>query len=275
MREAARAGLTVMLDGQGGDEVLGGYDGYFGFVFGDLLLRGRLGSLAAEMRAYRRLRGVGTAHTLASILRPFVPDSAQWAARSRFGGARGLLHGDLRSQPVTLPSSDSVFPDRFRRRLQVVLTQRLPELLRYEDRNSMAHSLEARLPFLDYRIVELMFSVDPRNLISEGRAKVILRESLADLLPESVRGRTDKVGFDTPEAMWLTGPLANFARDVLTSRACRERGWIDVAAAEASLRGHAGPPGSPLWRALCLELWAQTFVDGSPAHAPANAVAAG
>jgi asparagine synthase (glutamine-hydrolysing) len=157
------------------------------------------------------------------------------------------------------------------------LTQRLPELLRYEDRNSMAHSIEARLPYLDYRIVELMFSVDPRNLISEGRAKMMLRESLADLLPRSVRLRTDKVGFDTPEASWLNGSdsLANFAREVLTSRACRERGWVDAEATEASLQRHTGPPGSPLWRALSLELWAQTFIDGSSAHAPAKAVAAG
>ncbi len=273
MRQARGAGVTVMLDGQGGDEVLGGYDGYFGYLFGDLLLGRKLRTLAAEVGAYRRLRDVGAAHAATTLLRPFVPDAAQWAARSRTGGARRLLHPDLRGQPMVLPVTDSVFPDRFRQRLQVVLTQRLPELLRYEDRNSMAHSIEARLPYLDYRLVELMFSVDPRNLISEGRAKVILRESLADLLPQSVRLRTDKVGFDTPEALWLRGPLATFAREVLTSRACRERGWIDAAAAEASLEGHSGPPGSPLWRAISLELWAQTFLDGrsAPTHAKATA----
>jgi asparagine synthase (glutamine-hydrolysing) len=277
MRQARQAGVTVMLDGQGGDEVLAGYDGYFGYLFGDLLLGRQFRALATELGAYRRLRDVGAAHAVASMMRPFLPDGVQWAVRSRAGGARRLLHRDLLDHPVTLPATDSVFPDRFRRRLQVVLTQRLPELLRYEDRNSMAHSIEARLPYLDYRIVELMFSVDPRNLISEGRAKMMLRESLADLLPRSVRLRTDKVGFDTPEASWLNGSdsLANFAREVLTSRACRERGWVDAEATEASLQRHTGPPGSPLWRALSLELWAQTFIDGSSAHAPAKAVAAG
>jgi asparagine synthase (glutamine-hydrolysing) len=274
MRQAREAGVTVMLDGQGGDEVLAGYDGYFGFFFGDLLLSRRFRTLSSEVNAYRDLRGVGTAHAVASIMRPFLPDAVQWAARSRAGGARKLLHADLFAQPVELPVAHSVFPDRFRRRLQVVLTQRLPELLRYEDRNSMAHSIEARLPYLDYRLVELMFSVDPRNLISGGRAKMILRKSLADLLPRSVRHRTDKVGFDTPEAMWLTGPLAAFAREVLTSRACRERGWIDVEAAERSLQGHSGPPGSPLWRAISLELWAQAFLDRNPACASTRAAAA-
>ena len=167
---------------------------------------------------------------------------------------------------MTLPASDSVFPDRFRRRLQVVLTQRLPELLRYEDRNSMAHSIEARLPFLDYRLVELMFSVDPRNLISEGRAKVILRESLADLLPESVRGRTDKVGFDTPEATVADGP----ARQLRARRSHQPRLPRARLDRRRSRRGEPAT-GTPARRdrrsgaRLCLELWAQTFVDGSPA----------
>ena len=122
-----------------------------------------------------------------------------------------------------------------------------------------------------------MFSVDPRNLISGGRAKVILRESLADVLPQSVRLRTDKVGFETPEAEWLSGSLATFAREILTSGACRERGWIDVAAAEDSLQRQAGrswEAGSPLWRAISLELWAQTFLDRRPTTAPAEPAAA-
>ena len=274
MRQARDSGVTVMLDGQGGDEVLAGYDGYFGYLFGDLLLGGRLRSLAAEVGAYRRLRNVGTARALASIMRPFAPENLQWTARSRARGARRLLHRDLLAQPISLPAADSAFPDRFRRRLEVVLTQRLPELLRYEDRNSMAHSIEARLPYLDYRLVELMFSLDPPHLISGGRAKVILRDSLQDVLPRSVRVRTDKIGFETPEAEWLSGSLAAFAREVLTSQACRGRGWIDVAAAEASLAAQAGrswEAGSPVWRAISLELWAQAFLDGRQAYAPALA----
>lgn len=277
MRQARDSGVTVMLDGQGGDEVLAGYDGYFGFYFGDLLLGGQLRALAAELGAYRRLRSVGAARAVASITRPFLPDALQWAARSRARGSRRLLHPDLLAQPVALPATDSPFRDRFRQRLQVVLEQRLPELLRYADRNSMAHSIETRLPYLDYRVVELMFSLDPRHLIREGRAKVILREALADALPQSVRNRTDKIGFETPEAEWLSGSLAAFARDVLTSRACRDRGWIDVTAAEAALQGQAGrtwEAGSPLWRAISLELWAQAFLDHDPAHAPTRAVAA-
>jgi asparagine synthase (glutamine-hydrolysing) len=135
----------------------------------------------------------------------------------------------------------------------------------------MAHSIEARLPYLDYRLVELMFSLEPQQLIRNGHAKVILRDALADLLPERVRERTDKMGFQTPEARWLAGPLAPFAKEVLTSPESRGRGYVNVDAAQASLRRQgerAWEAGSPLWRAVSLELWAQTFLD-RPLPAPA------
>jgi asparagine synthase (glutamine-hydrolysing) len=264
MKEAKGAAIKVMLDGQGGDEVLGGYDGYFGYLFGDLMLRGQLRTLAVEMDAYRRLRQTGYARTVGALLRPFIPAPVQWGARARMRGAQALVHPELRTEPTALPTSGNTFPDRFRRQLYVVLTRRLPELLRYEDRNSMAHSIEARLPYLDYRLVELMFSLDARYLIHNGRAKVILRDALADLLPESVRARTDKIGFGTPEARWLRGPLGEFAAEVFRSRACQERGFLDANAALAGLhRLREGAPqaGFPLWRAVSVELWAQAFLD--------------
>jgi asparagine synthase (glutamine-hydrolysing) len=269
MQEAQKAKVKVMLDGQGGDEVLGGYDGYFGFLFGDLMLRGDLRSLAAEMRAYRHLRDVSHAHVLGAVFRPFVPARVQWAARARARGAHALLHRELRAQPTSVPMPTNTFPDRFRRQLYLVLTRRLPELLRYEDRNSMAHSIEARLPFLDYRLVELMFSLEPRHLIHDGRAKVILRQALADLLPPRVLSRTDKVGFATPEARWLRGALGEFAEEVFEDRDCRERGFIDTKAAQSHLRRQREgtvTSGLPLWRAVSLELWARTFLDRATAQ---------
>lgn len=264
MREARRAGLKVMLDGQGGDEILGGYDGYFPFLFADLMLRGRFRTLLAEVGAYRRLRGVSYAQAGGALARPFVPASVQWGLRARASGAHALLHPALRGQKPALPMDTNTFPDHFRRRLQVVLTQRLPELLRYEDRNSMAHSIEARVPFLDYRLVEFMFSLEPRYLIHQGRAKVILRKAISDLLPPRISARTDKMGFETPEAQWLRGPLGEFASEVFHSASFRERGFVNPQAAQARLRRHrAGylSAGSELWRALSLELWAQRFLD--------------
>jgi asparagine synthase (glutamine-hydrolysing) len=146
-----------------------------------------------------------------------------------------------------------------------ILTVRgLPELLHAEDRNSMTHSIEARVPFLDYRLVELLFSLEGSHLIERSRTKAILRRALHDLLPESVRERTDKLGFVTPEAAFFRGALGRLAADVFASQSFRERGFIDAAAASSRLERHRRGElnaGFELWRALNLELWARAFID--------------
>ena len=265
MRAARAAGLKVMLDGQGGDEVFAGYHAYFAGYFADLLARGRLSTLRRELAAYRSLHGAGVATSAVMVARPFVPERLRWFARGRVRGGSALLHPDLRRIGVGGNGHDPPFRDHLRRLLHLILTRRgLPELLRYEDRNSMAHSLEARVPFLDYRLVELLFSLEGRELIDTGRTKAILRRALGDLLPPVVRDRVDKLGFVTPEIHWLRGALGEFAADVFASRAFPERGWIDADAARRRLERHRRgelQAGFELWRALNLELWARAFLD--------------
>ena len=129
----------------------------------------------------------------------------------------------------------------------------------------MAHSLEARVPMLDHRLVELAFSLDGSELIRRGETKSVLRRALADLLPPSVRGRRDKLGFVTPEARFLQGRLGELAGDVFASRSFAERGFVHAPAARERLERHRRGEvraGMELWRALNLELWARRFVDG-------------
>jgi asparagine synthase (glutamine-hydrolysing) len=258
MRAAKEGGVKVMLDGQGGDELLAGYRAHLGFRLADLLARGRLRELRAEL--------VGTQHgplaLATAVARPFAPEGLVRAVRARTRGS--LVHPELHRTRV--PDVDgSPFPDRLRRYQQLVLTRRgLPELLRYEDRNSMAHSLEARVPFLDHRLVELCFSLPPHELIRGGETKSLLRRALGDLLPPAVRERRDKLGFVTPEAEWLRGPLGVLAADVFGSQSFRERGFVDSDAARRRLerhRTHRLTAGMELWRALNLELWARTYLD--------------
>ena len=167
---------------------------------------------------------------------------------------------------MTREFDGSPFPDRLRSLLTRILTVRgLPELLHAEDRNSMAHSIEARVPFLDHRLAELLFSLDGGLLIERGRTKAILRHALGDLLPPVVRERTDKLGFVTPEGSWLRGPLGELAADVFASQSFRERGFVDPAAAVGRLEQHRRGKlnaGFELWRVLNVELWARTFLDG-------------
>ena len=127
----------------------------------------------------------------------------------------------------------------------------------------MAHSLEARVPFLDYRLVELLFSLGSGDLIDRGRTKAVLRRALGDLLPPVVRDRVDKLGFVTPEAAWLPRRPRRARRGRLRLAGV-PRAWL-----RGRGRGAAEPRATPqgeraagfeLWRALCVELWAREFL---------------
>ena len=272
MRAAREAGLKVMLDGQGGDETFAGYPTYFSYRFADLLTRGKLPRLRRELAAYRRLHGVPARSLAEALVRPLASERMKLRLRARLKGTAGLagpaLHG---TRPGGVDQS-SRFPDFLRRRMELILTERgLPELLHYEDRNSMAHSLEARVPFLDYRLVELCFSLPPTLRSARGVPQVALRRALGDLLPPAVRDRVDKLGFVTPEGRWMRRGLGSLAEDVFGSREFADRGLVDAAAARRRLEAHRRgelEAGFELWRILNLELWARTFLDPQPARRP-------
>ena len=263
MRAAKEAGLTVMLDGQGGDEILAGYRASFGYRLADMLRAGELGDAARELRVFTDRYGPRWAAV--ALVTPHVPERLRLAARSRLRGSSSLVGPELAGVAPGRSDNGAVFPDHLRRQLHLLLARRgLPELLRYEDRNSMAHSLEARVPILDHRLVELAFSLPGGELIRGGETKSVLRRALADLLPPEVVARRDKLGFVTPEARFMRGALGDLAGDVFASRSFRERGYANARAAMDRLECHRRgevEAGMELWRALNLELWARAFLD--------------
>ena len=261
MHSAASAGLKVMLDGQGGDEVLAGYRTTYGYRLADLLARARFRQAASELRAFpESMRALP-----AALITPFLPQSARWVLRGRRGRGDLLVHPALRQRtsPPSPPRAGRL-PDRLRTQYHLILSQLgLPELLRYEDRNSMAHSLEGRVPFLDHRLVELLYGLDARHLYERGRTKVVLREGLSDLLPQVVRDRRDKLGFVTPERRFFRGRLGALAEEVFRSPELRERGFVDGQEALTRLNEQraGASAGFELWRALSVELWARRFLS--------------
>jgi asparagine synthase (glutamine-hydrolysing) len=265
MRAAREAGVAVMLDGQGSDEVFAGYDVFVGYRLADLLARGRVRSFASELGAFRRRSGAGAAQSAALVARPFAPDAFERSLRLRLSGAQALLGSELGAAAPLSADDPSPFHDRLRRRLGSMMARRgIPELLHSADRNAAAHGVGSRLPYLDYRLVELVFSLRGDELISNGTTKAVLRRALGDLLPEQVLHRPTKLGFPTPENRFFREELGELASDVFASRAFAERGFVDADAARDRLRrARAGSiqAGYPLWRALNLELWAQTFLD--------------
>ncbi len=136
----------------------------------------------------------------------------------------------------------------------------LPSLLRFEDRNSMAHSIEARVPFLDHRLVEFAFSLRGDYKMHGVKTKSVLRDALKGILPEPIRTRKDKIGFRAePTATWA---LAEQNRDaLLANRTPWEERWFDRGGLD-SLLGGAGRGEEnehTLWRILSLKLWLRSF----------------
>jgi asparagine synthase (glutamine-hydrolysing) len=139
-------------------------------------------------------------------------------------------------------------------------------LLRYEDRNSMAFSIETRLPFLDYRVVEFALSLPDDQRLEGDITKVILRRALADRVPASILARQDKMGFETPTDPWLRGRYsAEVRRRLLTDGPLHA--WVKPDVMRDQLERYLSGQrdiGLQVWRWLSLEAWARRYLSGDP-----------
>lgn len=142
----------------------------------------------------------------------------------------------------------------------------LPALLQVEDRVSMAFGLESRVPFLDPRIVNLVTTVPPAIKFKNGRLKHLLLEALKNILPVEISARKDKMGFPVPLAEWIKqekNPARTFIMDILNSRSFRERGLYNKVSADDLMENNPSMRG--LWGLVCVELWHRKFIDGKGA----------
>ena len=145
----------------------------------------------------------------------------------------------------------------------------IPQLLRYEDKNSMRWSIESRVPFLDYRLVELAMSLPSSYKIREGTTKYILRKALKGLVSDRILERKDKIGFATPDGDWLMAPdFAEMEREILNSDKFRSRKYWKHEEVVNLLDENLGSGTKlkkdhmdVLWRIINVELWLRTFVD--------------
>lgn len=198
------AGLKVMIDGQGADEQLAGYGGNDMSFFSGLLREGKYGDYFDEIKFYKKEHGhwpIG-----------FILGSMQLAYGS---WVSALLPAKLRLKPapnvawLKEAESSGMYADTAKSLRDNLLRQLygepLPALLRYEDHNSMAWSVESRTPFMDYRLVEFTMGLPARFLYKRGVRKAILRSAMEGIIPDAITNRRDKMGFVTPEELWLKG----------------------------------------------------------------------
>lgn len=258
-REIENRNLSVVLDGQGADEILAGYHSCFGSYFLQLIRDMRLTLLIQEIRQAKALHGYNgnqilkfifsslAIHTLGPRL-AFLRQPPKWIGSDIYRLARK----NLTNQEIHFSKNT------FSNFLAYLIRFNLGGLLRSEDRNSMAHSVEARLPFLDHRLVEFLFAVPMDQKISGGWTKMILRNTMKDHIPEAIRLRKDKMGFVTPEQQWISSIPQKTIDDLLFSRPVKESGYVDAEQAgkelQAIIKGEKTFNFLP-WRLLSLSLW--------------------
>ena len=142
----------------------------------------------------------------------------------------------------------------------------LQMLLHWEDRNSMAHSIEARVPFLDHPLVEMSLALGNDHKIVGGDTKRVLRRAMSGILPEAVRERRDKLGFATPEQTWFRGPLKGMIGDRIEATLARYPGLLNAKGVRSLAREMLGgqrPVDFTLWRIANLGIWGERFGVGT------------
>lgn len=267
-RLAKEQGITVLLDGQGADELLGGYEQYFQFYVAALRESGDQKRLEQELPLIRERYPLALTPP-ARAWRDRLPFAVRRWLSHQFGMGTNLLYGMKPgiAEKVAFESQRGRV-DRFHA-LGSALYQDsfgmfLTTLLRYGDRNSMAHSREVRLPFCDYRLAELALSVPPGHLMGEAQTKRLLRESMRGILPEAVRARWNKQGFRPPQDTWFQGPLLAMAEDLLHSRSFCEGAYWDAPwwhkALERMKRGESHL-GWAIWQPFISEAWKREFIN--------------
>lgn len=213
-REAREAGITVMLDGQGADEVFAGYHGYPAARFRTMLEQGRFLELARFIKTWSTWPGRSPKLALLHLGDAIIPSQMQGLARGLIGKTpqpRWIDIDYLQARGVEIGSYSRVEKNRAGRGRRLAEFQRallsgtgMASLLRHGDRNSMYWSIESRVPFLTTQLAEFAFSLPEEFLVSsQGETKHILRAAMRGIVPDAILDRRDKVGFATPERDWL------------------------------------------------------------------------
>ena len=260
--ELASKHVVVTLDGQGADESLAGYHYFFGFYFKDLLKRYSLFKLFKEQTFYfLKHKSLYGFKTFLFFLMP------KWYRTKLRVNQKGYLHTDF----ADYHDNDSVIANELygssslREALLNHIEYKLEHLLKREDQNSMHFSLEARVPFLDHRLVERTLATDADKIINKGSTKYILREAMKSLLPEKIRTRKDKMGFGTPQDEWFRQKdFIKIINDLLDSESLKKRKIINTQKAKMLYNQHLKREkniGNEIWKWVHLELWFREFID--------------
>ena len=259
--QLAHGRVKVLLDGQGADEQLAGYHYFFGYYFKELFEKMRWLRLASEIKHY--LQNHKSIYALKAFAYLYLP----FGLGADYKQKSSAVHSNFKQQIGT--GSENVNSLINSKSLNDVLINhfeyKLEHLLKWEDRNSMWFSIESRVPFLDYRLVEASLSQHPDRVINKGNTKALLREAITGIVPEKIRTRQDKIGFQTPEDNWFRKDFyKDFIYDLLNSESLKNRNLIDHKYAGSLYKKHLDNKiniSKDIWKWINLELWFREFID--------------
>jgi asparagine synthase (glutamine-hydrolysing) len=255
----AEHGATVILDGQGADEITGGYPYHQRAFLKDRLLNRQPLAMLVELRAIaQRERRSAISVYSDFFIRPYLRSRPRFPwiadagprtndpdftfARSDYGHDRSLVNRQL-------------YFDVHWGNVKIVLG--------YGDRNAMAHSIEARVPYFDRAFVELMFSLPDGFKIGKGDRKRALRDVARRYVPPEITERPDRMGYGTPDGEMIRGPLRDIVTDAVNDPAFRTSGWIVPEEADrflADFQQNRHGDFRAVWRLFVLSRWARRFV---------------
>jgi asparagine synthase (glutamine-hydrolysing) len=252
MKRAKGTGIKVLLTGQGADEQLGGYNKFLYFYLYDLMRHHRY------LMAAKTLASFGVKSNTLYEFR--VSEAVRYLGRKRLSERTFIASGHQHYDAV-----DIGFQGSYARREWIDVTRTsIPALLHAEDRLSMSQSLEMRVPFLDYRLVELLGQMNPDEKFEGGRTKSIFRKAIKGLVPEEIRHRRDKKGFNVPVDTWMRGPFEPRVSDTFNAPLLSESlGFVDARRlndAYTRFKGRKGYlNGRHFFRAYAFELFLRRY----------------
>ncbi|MCI0450656.1 MAG: asparagine synthase (glutamine-hydrolyzing) [Chlorobi bacterium] len=265
--QRAKGIVKVLLDGQGGDEVFGGYflmGAYLRGLIKDLNFSGMVSEAGNFLKFFNK-QGV---HSFSSWLFPQQYNKIAGTGLSeKFKIIKRDLLGEIDKEKLY---NNLEPPKKFRNYINnlsyhFITNLTIPSLLHYEDRSSMAHSIESRVPFLDYRLVELGMNLAPNHLSYKDTSRPLYRKALIPYLPEEIVNRKDKLGFPTPFSKWSRTILKNYITDCLLSDTALISEFVDRSSLEQNLTKHFEMKKDfswEIWRLLSLENSLKLYKSG-------------
>ncbi|MBX9853815.1 MAG: asparagine synthase (glutamine-hydrolyzing) [Cytophagaceae bacterium] len=205
-KRVAQCNLKVVLDGQGADEILAGYQIHFSIFYINLFYRLKLGKIFSELWKRKKHHNIHPVSSITEVIKRLFPIQAIAFLKNIYGKPNiPLWISKTKIKPNLL---ENIFEyNRYYRGIfnfsKFEIKKHIPYLLHSADRNSMAYSVESRFPFMDYELVEFTLSLPDDFKIRDGKTKYILREALSKILPEKIYNRHNKKGLDTPDEEWF------------------------------------------------------------------------